>query len=150
MTALAAGTGRDTRNIAAKERYNKIVETSAKVYQGALVSIDSTTGRAQAAAAATGQDDIVRGIAESTQTGDTAGTVRVEIVSNIQAKFAVTASVVTQAKVGVNCYVKDDNTVTTATDAGTALVRVLVGELVEKIDTNTWWVHVGRAVKNDA
>lgn len=150
MTALSAGKSREIRNTDGAKILEINVETSEVCYQGGLVSLDSTTGRAQAAQAATGQSGTVAGLAEATVSGIAAGGdgYRVRVISGIEAKFT-SESALTTARLGCNVYVKDDDIITTATNAGTAAVRVVVGTLVEKVSTLVWWVAVGSVSNSD-
>lgn len=142
MTALAAASRRLVRGAAGKKAVYA-VGTSAVIYQGGLVALNVSTKRAVAASATTSRK--LLGIATSTCTGVVGGTVLVEVEYGLEAAFAAGTGLTGGYAAG-NVFVKDDNTVTYATGAGTAAVRVCVGELIQYEDSSNVWV----AIRNDA
>jgi hypothetical protein len=136
MAALSAPATRLTRNVANKKFHDYVVGTSAKIYAGSLVAINTSTGRAVAASVATGRKAL--GLSEETVTGNTDGTVRCRVVWNVEAKITAVATALTKAYIGSNVAVKTDNDVTTLSDAGTTALRVRVGELVSLTGTDAW------------
>jgi len=134
MAALSAAVTRATRDDHLKSHVNPVVGTGAVLYAGALVNIDTATGRAVAASAATARKFC--GIAEETKTGDTAGTVRCRVAFGHQALInALTA--LTTAYVGSDCVISTDNDATTNSAISTAK-RVRVGEITEFESGDVW------------
>lgn len=117
---------------------NYTVGTGAVIYQGSLVCIKESSGRAQAATAAAGVTFL--GVASETKTGNTAGTVKVNFAYGHEERFPK-ATALTKAYVGCTVAVSNDDLVTTMSAAGTAGVQVRVGELLE-IDSTFAWVWV--------
>jgi len=137
MAALGATTAfaRIRRNGNVAQRGSYTTGTAAIVYQGALVAISTTTGRAVAASATTARK--ILGVAlETAQSGAV-----VEVEWGAEYLFDP-ATGLTKAYTGSNCAVSTDNDVTTASAAGTAAVRVLVGEMVQWVSTSECWVAV--------
>jgi hypothetical protein len=141
MTALTAAARRKTRarNLVTSAQYT--VGTGAVIYQGGLVSLNVSTKRAVAATAAASRHFL--GIATTTATGNTGGTVKINVEYGHEAAFAAGTGL-TGGYAGGNVYVEDDNTVGYATGAGTAAVRVSVGALVEFVSSTEVWVAVRR------
>lgn len=134
MAALSSATGRLTRNVANKKFHEYVVGTSATIYAGSLVAVDTSTGRAVAATAAASRKFL--GLSEETKTGDTGGTVRCRVVWNCEAKVTG-ATALTQAYIGSNVAISDDNTVTTMSAISSAK-QVRAGELVSITGTDAW------------
>ena len=141
MAALTAATTRATRNHGAAP-VDLTVGTGATIYAGALVAINTSTGRAVAASAAASRK--FAGLAEETKTGDTSGTVRCRVRYDCEALINA-ATALTKAYIGSNAAVSTDNDATTMSGAGTAGVRVRIGEIVE-IESGDVWVRL----RNDA
>jgi len=143
MAAItASGTSRDLRNTAGRRDLEILVETSAKVYESSLVVPDATSGYLHSATNTAAAHRQLVLMCQETITGD-GSTVYAKCITGVEAKFALTATAVTALRQGCNMYVKNNNEVTTATDAGTAAKRYLVGHLVEFITTATGWVMLG-------
>lgn len=124
------------------------IGTAGTVYVGALANF-STAGRLVSATAAASRrfaglvTEIVNdsGSIITAATGNTAGTVKAKIVYGCQARLAVLTAARTFTNLGKSVYVGDNVSVTDATGAGTAAVRVVVGQLVELTDSKTkGWV----------
>lgn len=139
MTALTAATRRKTRAVTGIQRITYTVGTGAKIYQGGLVNLNTSTKRIVAAAAAASRRFV--GIATATATGNTGGTVKLAVEYGHEAAFAAGTGL-TGGYVGANAHVKDDNTVTYATGAGTATLRVTIGEIREFEDSSNVWVAI--------
>jgi len=135
MAALTAEARRSRRNYEAKSIASYVVGTGAVIYQGGLVALNLTTGRAVAATAAASRRFL--GLAEETATGDTSGTVSVEVSWGYETLVNALAALTT-AYTGANCAISTDNDVTTASGAGTAGVQVLVGEVVQFEGGDAW------------
>ena len=138
MTALAAAARRRVRNKGIQTDFEPVVGTGATIWAGALVSVDTATGRAVAGSAIAARKFL--GLAVETKTGNTGGTVRVKLISNVEVLLAPAAALTT-ARIGSNACIDDDNTVTTLTDSGTAAARVRVGRVTEFEDSLVW-VHL--------
>ena len=137
--ALTAATTRATRANDQKSFADYVVGTSSTIYAGGLVCVNTTTGRAVAASAATGRKFL--GLAEETKTGNSSGTVRCRVSWGHEALIDTPATGLTAAYIGSNAAVSDDNQVTSMSDAGTTAVRVRVGEVVE-IEGGDVWVRL--------
>ena len=149
--ALSEDARRKRRNVGNQMVADYTVGTGEVIHYGALVVFDTATKRADKATAATSRKFI--GMAEEAATGNTAGTVTVKVSWNYEAELPVVATQITEvsARVGINAFVSDDDTVTTGTNAGTAGVRVRVGEIVEVDTTNsTAWVALRQFSQDDA
>lgn len=138
MTALAANAARLAKyeTMARKARFP--VQTSATIYEGSLVSIIESSGRATPADNVAGE--VFVGVSLEEKTGNTAGTVYVEVMYGHEVAIAA-ATALTKAYVGCNVAAMDDNLVSTLSAAGTAGVQVRVGELME-LDGTTAWVWI--------
>ena len=136
MTALSAEASRKERNIQGKCVGRYPVGTGNTIYKGSLVVYMETTGRALAGTAAVTRSFL--GVAEETATGNTGGTVSVDVAWGHEVLIDANAAA-TAAYVCANVAVADDNQVTTASDAGTAGVQVLVGEAIQ-IEGGDIWV----------
>lgn len=133
--ALSAAASRKTRNNTAQSVVSIAVGTSATVYKGGLVVTLNSTGRLHAATVATARK--FAGIAEETVSGNAGGTNLCK-VSYGHEVFLPAATALNTARVGSDCYISADDLVTTATGAGTAALRVSVGEVVERETTGAW------------
>ena len=140
MTALAAAGGRKRRamHLANSEAY--AVGTSSTIYQGSLVVWNKTTKRAVAATVATGRRFL--GVAENAAVGGTATATAVYVkVLYGHEELLDAASALTGAYVGCNAAIADDNQVTTMSGAGTALLRIRVGEVLS-IESGDAWTRI--------
>lgn len=146
MAALTAATIRKTRNTDAYSYADYTVGTGATLYEGALVAYNTTTGRAVAASVTTGRKFL--GLALETKTGVTAATVTCKVAWDLEALVNVHSSL-TAAYVGSNAAVYTDNDVTTWTDAGTAGVRIRIGETVQ-LESGDAWVRLRQYSESDA
>lgn len=146
MAALSTGTRRRKRNVggAGPKFGHFAVKTAAIVYQGGLVNI--TAGRIVAAAAAVNSKCL--GVCQETKTGNTGGTVTARVEWDAEWAFDPNTAL-TKAFTGANCGVSTDNDVTTVTGAGTALVRVRVGQMTQWVSTTECWVHVRNFSESD-
>lgn len=147
MTALSANTARKRKSLQLAEHDSRAAKTSATVYQGSLVSVVESTGRAKAAAAAAGETFL--GVSEHQATGNTSGTTSVRFLYG-HAELLAAATALTKSFIGCNVAVSDDNTVTTVAGAGTAGVQVRVGELLDVPSANKAWVWIRHFSQKDA
>ena len=139
MTALSANAIRKFRNVNGMKTASVQTGTAAVIYAGALVSINTTTGRAVAATAATGRK--ILGVAmEDGSSGD-----YVKVAYHTEFLFATP----TKAYVGCNVAVSDDNTCVSMSAAGTTAVRVRVGELMQMETASTGWVAIRHFSESD-
>lgn len=143
MAALTAVEKRDLRNTQAISRGRYAVKTSAVIYQGSLVSRVKSTGRAVASTAAVSRPFL--GIAAETKTGNTGGTVYVEVYWNCEALIDKTAALTT-AYGSADAFISDDQTVTTGSGSGTAAIQTSsrVGAVIEIASSTTVWVDLRR------
>lgn len=121
------------------ELFSLPMAASAKVYAGGIVMLNAT-GYATKGATATGQ--ICAGRAES-QVDNSAGAdgdLSVTVRSGVF-KFVNSASAdeITNAEVGDNCYIVDDQTVAKTDGTGT---RSVAGKVVG-VDSDGVWVRMG-------
>lgn len=144
--ALSAATTRATRAADQKSYADYVVGTSATIYAGGLVCINTSTGRAVAASAATNRKFV--GLAEETKTGNSGGTVRCRVSWGHEALIDTPATGITAAYIGSNAAISDDDQVTSMSDAGTTAVRVRVGEVVE-IESGDAWVRLRNYSESD-
>jgi hypothetical protein len=126
------------------------IATSATVYVGTLANFN-TGGRVVTATAAASRrfaGEVVEIINDSgnnitAATGNTAGTVKARIRHGHQMLLNVLTAARTFTNLGKSVYVGDNVSVTDATGAGTAGVRVIVGQLTELVDSKTRaWVKL--------
>lgn len=134
MAALTAATSRKTRNRGAVRTARYVVGTSATIYQGALCSIDTATGRLVAGSAIAARK--FAGMAVETVTGNTSGSTSCTVEYNVEALINAESSL-TAAYAGANCIISTDDDVQTASSA-TALAQVLVGEVVQFEGGDAW------------
>lgn len=147
MAALTAAEARTLRNVEGLKRGRLAVKTGSVIYQGSLVSMIKSTGRAIASTAATGRAFV--GIAKATVTGNTGGSVYVDLYWGCEAKIDKAAAL-TKAYTFADAFVSDDQTVTTGTGAGSAAIQTAsrVGTMTE-IDGSSAWVWI-RGFSNKA
>lgn len=151
MTALAAGDGkiRNRRGIA-KQGTPLAIVTTAVVYQGSLLTQVEASGRLRAAqGSAIGTTFVGVCTIAATKTGTTAGLVLASFDYDHEELFA-TRTAVTKNYIGCNLAIDDDDTLTTMSAAGSAGLRIIVGEMVEWVTANTAWVAVRRFAYKDA
>lgn len=135
MAVLTQATARKRRSLHLQEFGSGTVATSTTIYQGALVAYNETTGRITNASAATGLT--FKGVAEETKSGGQT----IKFSFGHQEKL-IDAAALTAGYTGCNVAVSDNDTVTTLSDAGTAAVRLVVGEMDEHDGTDAWvWVR---------
>lgn len=146
MTAITAAAARKTRNRQAVMYADLAVGTGATIVQGSLVNYNLSTGRIVHATAATSRK--FAGLAAETKTGNTGGTVKCRVEWNMEADIAPSTQL-TKAYLGSNVAIKDNNTVTTMSNAGTAAVRVRVGYMVELASSSSCWISLRRFNVND-
>jgi len=141
MAALSANSRRKTRDEHLMTKGNFAAGTGGAIYEGSLVVINESTGRAIAATAATARTFL--GVSLENVTGNTGGTVKVNFAFGHQELMSAITGV-TAAFTGTNALVATDNTVDN-TSVGTALVRVVVGEIMEIPSANLAWVRIRHA-----
>lgn len=144
MTALSAAARRATRQRHLVSRGSYPVGTAAVIYQNGLVALNVTSKRAVAASSVASRRFL--GLATETRTGNTGGTVRVEVEYGHEALFAAGTGL-TSGMVDSEAWVKDDNTVTYQTGAGTAALRVSVGMITEFASATTCWVWLRQSAR---
>ncbi len=130
--ALSAAVNLDYRNGPGK-RYSYTVVTSVTVYKGSLLGRVVSTGKVRPCRNATTES--FAGIALSTQTGVSAGTVAVTAVNDIEVLITTAAAVTTATMLTSKLYAVDDASVTTATTLGPE-----VGVGTEYVTSSTAWV----------
>lgn len=160
MAAITADAIRETRADNNLVEETIAVTTSNTVYLGALVNFVASTGRVASATAAASRRfaGIVTGIVNDSGstitaiTGNTAGTVKVRVRYGHQVKLAVLTAARTFSNVGKYVYIGDNNSVTDATGAGTAAVRVVVGTLAGFTSSakTSAWVELRRVSETGA
>ena len=129
MAALSADVRRPTRARADVRFLDLAIKTSAVVYNGSIINYVVSTKRVVVATAATART--CAGVHEGgTLTGVAGGTVRAKIAYNHEVLFTLGTGL-TSAYLGANAAVKNDNEVTSCSAAGTALVQVRVGQMME-------------------
>ena len=138
MAALTAVAKRAERAAEQKRINRYAVGTGAVIYQGGIVAMNVSTGRAVAATAAASR--VCLGIAEETATGNTGGTVYCDVAYNHEVLINA-ATALTVAYMRADVCVSTDNDVTSGSDAGTAGVQVAVGSFTE-LESGDAWVHV--------
>lgn len=160
MAAITADAIREERATNNKVVETIAVTTSNTVYIGALVNFVASTGRVASATAAASRRfaGIVEGIVNDSGsaltaiTGNTAGTVKVRVAYGHQVKLACLTALRTYSNVSKYVYVGDNNSVTDATGAGTAAVRVVVGTLAGFTSSakTLGWVELRRIAETGA
>lgn len=151
--ALSAHKIRKSRGVAIGQLRVPIT-TNATIYQGSLAARPNANGRASAATAATVRKilgmvvrlDGPNGPSTGTGVGNTAGTQYAVVEYGNEWSITVATAIRTNAALGLNVFVGSDDQVK-GTAAGTAGVRVVVGELVDwdASDKSTGWVAVRRS-----
>ena len=140
--ALSADAIRNTRGAGNRQVAEYVIGTGKTIYLGSLVALEESTGRAEAATAATGKR--IAGVAvefvanaggSADGVGDAAGTESVRVAYGDEHEFTVAAAIRTNTSLGLNVFVSDDDTVA-GTAVGTAGTRLAVGELVGWVDTD--------------
>lgn len=137
--ALSADTARKRKHLPLARHESHAAGTSATIYVGSLVALNTSTGRAVAASAAASRRFL--GVSEQQVTGNTGGTVNVKYLYG-HAEYMDAATALTKAYIGRCCVVSDDDKVTTASAAGTAGVQVRVGEVLSIPTANKAWVWI--------
>lgn len=142
MAALSAAANRKSRNRQAVKYATYTVATGATVYNGSLCAIVKTTGRVTPASAATNRRIV--GIAMETKTAG--NPVRIEW----SAEWAFNPdTTLTKGYTGCNVAASTDNDVITMSGAGTAAVRVRVGEMIQWVSTSEAWIAIRNFCVND-
>jgi hypothetical protein len=108
-----------------------------KIWRGSLVMLDA--GYAKRGAVATGKIAVGRAAATVDNSGGAAGDLSIEVEQGVF-KFANSTSsdAITQAEVGSNCYIVDDQTVAKTDGTGT---RSVAGKVVA-VDSDGVWVAI--------
>lgn len=115
------------------------VKANTTVHQGSLVVLDA--GYAAPGRVATGL--IAAGRAESSATAIAAGSAQVPVkVGTFKFGNSIAADLITQADVGADCYIVDDQTVTKTSGGAT---RSIAGKIIA-IDADGVWVKVGASL----
>ena len=133
MTAATEGRNTTRRNA---DKTSVLVNTSATLYAGTLVTLLASGGNA--VPAGTASAGIAVGVAEETVTGD--GVKRVDVSRGcFQFANSASADLITVADIGNPCYVVDNQTVA-KTDNSAA--RKAAGKIID-VDAGGVWVLVG-------
>jgi hypothetical protein len=134
MTALSADANREKRGEG--RVFALPVAGDAVIHKGALVGFDADGFAIPASDTAS---QVVAGVAMEAKdaTGLADGAVKVRVQAGAEWKFI--ASSITQAMLGVEMVVVDDNTID---DAAGATNDVPIGRLTEFISTTLGWVYV--------
>jgi len=147
MTALSADAPRSHRG---KKELDVIpIATGEQIRIGSAVVFKTSTGRAKAASAATGQRTAGVAIGFIGPNGDglgvTDGSEEVEVAYLDEREFAIATAIRTNAALGLDVNWADDNTVA-GVAVGTAALRIAAGELVRfsTSDKSKGWVAVRR------
>lgn len=112
------------------------VKANTTVHQGGLVVLDA--GYAAPGRTATGL--IAAGRAETSATAIAAGSAQVPVkVGTFKFGNSTAADLITQADVGADCYIVDDQTVAKTSGGAT---RSIAGKIIA-IDSDGVWVKVG-------
>ena len=127
------------------------IKTAATVYIGALVSFQGATGRVAAASAlatAVFAGEVIdwentSGSVIAAATGNTGGTVKALVGWGHQALVTLATSLRTTSKIGKLVYASD-NDIVTGTAAGTAAVRIQVGNLASRFGSTEGYVTLRR------
>lgn len=135
MAALSAAASRKTRNRGAVRVASYAVATSVTVYQGGLVSCLLSSGRAIPSAKTASTKFL--GLALDTATGNAGGTVFVTVEYNVEALINAEATLTT-AYTGAQAYISTDNDADTASNAGTTLVQIPLGEVIQFEGGDAW------------
>lgn len=150
----AATADRDTKTYGQPLEDTFIITTAAQLYIGCLVNTVSSTGRVTNATAATSRRFAGRVVSfpDGSGLGNTAGTTRARVAWGDVALLSVLTAARTFTNLGKNVFVADNQSVTDTTAAGTAAVRVKVGQLIkfEASDKSTGWVWLRNLSESDA
>ena len=127
------------------------IGTAATLYRGALVNYQAATARVKAATATAGLTfagevwdfENTTGSVLSAYTGNTAGTVKALVAYGHQALVTLATGIRTTSKVGKLVYCSD-NDIVQGTAAGTALVRISVGNLISRVGSTEGYVTMRR------
>lgn len=146
MTAVTAD--RETKKMgSAAEEAMYPIKTSVTLYMGTLVNLN-TSGRLVDGVAAASQvcAGVVVGFPDGSATGNAGGTIRAKVEWGRRALLNIQTGLRTNSKLGLDVHVKDNVTVSGATTAGTAGVRVRCGALraFQASDKSTGWVEILR------
>lgn len=106
------------------------------IYTGALVAVDTNSGYATPGTTATTLRGIGRAEAQADNSGGSDGDVTVEVSSGIFRFANDTTDTVSDANIGSDCYIVDDQTVASNDGTGT---RSVAGT-VFKVDSDGVWV----------
>ena len=159
--AITADKIRKQRAVNNKITETRTIVTGQTVYLGALVNFPGGTSQRVRGSANTAAhmfagvvEEIVNetGSFQSSAAGNTAGTMKCRIAYGHQVIVSVGTAARTATSLGKNVFALDNDTVSDATAAGTALVRVNVGTLVEFTDSTkaSAWVELRRIAARDA
>lgn len=149
--AITADKLRKHKNLSLMSTDLVAVKTAATVYVGGLVNFQPTTGRVAAAAATASTMfageildwENTSGSVLSAITGNTGGTVKVLVGWGHQALVTLATGLRTTSKIGTVVYAKDNDTVQ-GTAAGTAAVRIQVGNLASRVGSTEGYVTLRR------
>jgi hypothetical protein len=136
MAALTAARPNSSRASqgALSQDLNLQMAASTTIYQGALVVLN-TSGLAKPATGVTGEQ--VAGVAQETKTSGATGATFIRVRRGTY-KFAnLGADAITQARVLLDCYADDDQTVRATSATGT---RSRAGRVIE-IESDGVWVE---------
>ena len=138
MTTLTADVVRNQRNVQGKSIARYAIATNETIYVGSLCTILTTSGRMHALGTPTASHRFV-GVCEKGGTGNTSGTVYADVAYMCEV-LVDCATGITSADIGRDALLSDDNKVTN-TAAGTAALRIPVGEVTD-IESGDAWVFL--------
>lgn len=150
--AITADKLRKRKNLSQMSTDLVAIKTAATVYVGGLVSFQAGTGRVAAAANSASTMfagevlawENTSGSNLSAITGNTGGTVKALVGWGHQALVTLATSLRTTSMIGKLVYAKDNDIVTDDTGAGTAGVRVQVGNLASRVGSTEGYVTLRR------
>lgn len=112
------------------------VKASTKIYQGALVMVDSTGYAVPGASGAT--TNVPFGIALATVDNSSGSSGALSVDTQSEAAFLMNGSGFSQASVGLYAYFTDDNTVTVTPTSNSK-----VGTIIGFVSSTQVWVYIG-------
>ncbi len=133
MTAATAGRNTKRRNA---DLVSHVVNTSATVYAGTMITLLAASGLAVSAGTASAGNCV--GVAEETVTGD--GTLRVTARAGcFQFANSASSDLIASKDIGSIAYIVDNQTVALTDSSGT---RKIAGAIVD-VDDDGVWVLIG-------
>lgn len=134
MTALAADSQREKRGIG--RVFHVPMKASTTIFKGGLVAIEAASGFA-IPASDTAATPVIGVAIEKKVSGGANGDTIIRVMAD--AEWLFVASSITQAMLGTDMVVVDDNTVD---DAAGATNDIVAGKLTEFVTTTKGWVYI--------